>query len=187
MAINHQIIDEKTRAKTAKESLAISSDLILPRQTNHTDTLFGGELLSMLDKIAYISACKHARCNTILTVAVNNVSFQKKIYQGSILTLEAKVSRAFRSSMEVIIETWVENVESGERTKTNQAFYTFAALDQNGVPIKIPELIPETPEEKKHYQEAFYRRKLSLLFVNNKREDDKIIEKLKRFLETEID
>jgi len=82
---------------------------------------------------------------------------------GSIVTLEAKVSRAFNSSMEVFVDVWMEDRTSGKKSHCNQAIYTFVAVDQLGSPIQIPEIVPETEEEKKRYDGALRRRQLSLI------------------------
>jgi acyl-CoA hydrolase len=99
----------------------------------------------------------------VVTASVNNVSFNQPIRLGEIVTLHAKVSRAFTSSMEVFIDVWVENNTTGERKKCNEAIYTFVAVDQLGNPINVPQLVPETEEEYKRYEAALRRRQLSLI------------------------
>jgi acyl-CoA hydrolase len=101
----------------------------------------------------------------VVTASVNNVSFQKPINHASIVTLEAKVSRAFNSSMEVFLDVFVEDAVTGQREKCNEAIYTFVAVDQNGNPIQVPELIPETDEEKMRYEGALRRKQLALILA----------------------
>jgi acyl-CoA hydrolase len=101
----------------------------------------------------------------VVTASVNNVSFQKPIQHASIVTLEAKVSRAFSSSMEIFVDVFVEDQVTGIREKCNEAIYTFVAVDQNGGPIQVPELIPETEEEKKRFEGALRRKQLSLILA----------------------
>jgi len=108
----------------------------------------------------------------VVTASVNNVSFGKTIKEGSIVTLEAKVSRAFNSSMEVFIDVYVENQVSGKRVKRNEAIYTFVAVDQNGGPIKVPELIPETEQEKERFNGALRRKQLSLILAGKMKPQD---------------
>jgi acyl-CoA hydrolase len=96
---------------------------------------------------------------------VNHVSFQKPIKHASIVTLEAKVSRAFYSSMEIFVDVFVEDQVTGAKEKCNDAIYTFVAVDQNGGPIQVPELIPETEEEKIRYEGALRRKQLSLILA----------------------
>ncbi|WP_366185673.1 acyl-CoA thioesterase [Flavobacterium ovatum] len=150
--------------KHPSESLAIHTDLVLPSETNHINNLFGGELLSRMDRAASISAQRHSR-NIAVTASVNHVAFTKPILLGSVVTIEAKVSRAFNTSMEVYIDVWVEDRLSGEKSKANEAIYTFVAVDQNGKPVVIPPIIPETAIEKERFEGALRRKQLSLLLA----------------------
>ena len=158
-------------AKTSSASLAITTDIILPSDTNALHGLFGGELLARVDRICCIAAQRHANAICV-TVSVNNVSFGKVIPLGSMMTIEAKVSRSFSSSMEVIADVYLENRDSGEKTKVNEAIYTFVAVDNNGKPIPVPELIPETDLEKQRYQNALQRRQLSLVVAGKLKPKD---------------
>lgn len=151
-------------SKFARESRAISSEIVLPNDTNTLGNLMGGRLLHWMDISAAISAQRHSK-RIVVTASVNNVSFDKPIRLGDIVTLESHVSRAFTSSMEVFIYVWVENHSTGQRVKHNEAIYTFVAVDQLGNPITVPELIPETEEEKKRYDGALRRRQLSLILA----------------------
>jgi acyl-CoA hydrolase len=101
----------------------------------------------------------------VVTASVNHVSFKKPIKQASIVTLEAKVSRSFYSSMEIIIDVFVEDQVTGAREKCNDAIYTFVAVDQHGGPIQVPELIPESKEEIERFNAALRRKQLSLILA----------------------
>jgi acyl-CoA hydrolase len=103
---------------------------------------------------------------------VNNVSFNQPIKFGEVVTLHAKVSRAFSSSMEVFIDVWVENNSTGQKIKCNEAIYTFVAVDQLGNPINVPPLIAETDEEKQRYDSALRRRQLSLILAGKMKPAD---------------
>lgn len=149
-------------SKTAKESLAITTDLVLPSDTNALNGMFGGELLSRVDRICCIAAQRHSNQITV-TVSVNHVVFTKPVPIGSTVTIEAKVSRAFGSSMEIFADVWIEDRTSGNRTKVNECIYTFVAVDLKGNKVKVPELIPETELEKERYSAALRRRQLSLV------------------------
>ncbi|WPR72288.1 acyl-CoA thioesterase [Flavobacterium sp. NG2] len=151
-------------AKTPAESLTVLTDLVLPSETNHIHNLFGGELLSRMDRAASISAQRHSR-NIAVTASVNHVAFTKAILLGSVVTIEAKVSRAFNSSMEVYIDVWVEDRESGIKSKANEAIYTFVAVNETGKPVIVPPIIPETDIEKERYDGALRRKQLSLLLA----------------------
>jgi acyl-CoA hydrolase len=159
------------QTKTAKESLTVQTQIVLPNDTNVMGNLFGGRLLQWMDIVASISAHRHSK-RVVVTACVNNVSFNNPINHSSIVTLEAKVSRAFTSSMEVYIDVWVEDHVSGVKLKCNEAIYTFVAVDQNGSPLPVPELIPETIEEKARYNSALQRRQLSLILAGKMKPAD---------------
>jgi hypothetical protein len=124
-----------------------------------------------MDIASAIAAHRHCR-RVVVTASVNNVSFNQPIRLGEIVTMEAKVSRAFTSSMEVFIDVWVENNTTGEKKKCNEAIYTFVAVDQIGNPINVPELVPETEEEKKRFDGALRRRQLSLILGGKMKPED---------------
>ena len=150
--------------KTAQQSKTIMTEIVLPNDTNPLGNLFGGQLLAWMDVIASVSAQRHCR-RVVVTASVNNVSFREPILQSSIVTLEAKVSRAFSSSMEVFVDVYIEDPVTGLRNKSNEAIYTFVAVDQMGVPIQVPELIPESQEEKDRFAGALRRKQLSLILA----------------------
>ena len=152
------------KSLTAKETLAVSTEIVLPNDTNTLGNLMGGRLLHLMDICAAISAHRHCK-RVVVTASVNNVSFNQPIKLADIVTLEAKVSRAFSTSMEVFIDVWVENHTSGAKTKCNEAIYTFVAVDQAGFPINVPELIPESEEEKQRFAGALRRKQLSLILA----------------------
>jgi len=159
------------KARTAKETLSITTKVVLPNETNTLGNLFGGELLAWMDLISSVAAHRHCK-RVVVTAAVNNVSFQQPIKEASIVTLEAKVSRAFSSSMEIFVDVFVEDHVTGERMKCNEAIYTFVAVDQNGGPIAVPELIPETDLEKERYEGALRRKQLSLILAGKMNPSD---------------
>lgn len=146
------------------ESLAILTDLVLPSETNPLHHLFGGELLARMDRAASIAARRHSR-RTSVTASVNHVAFNRTIPLGSVVTVEAKVSRAFTTSMEIYIDVWIEDRESGNKTKANEAIYTFVAVDESGNPVSVPQIEPQTEEEKTRYDGALRRKQLSLVLA----------------------
>lgn len=150
--------------KFARETFASSAKIVLPNDTNTLGNLMGGQLLNWMDINAAISAQRHSR-RVVVTAAVNNVSFNKAIKLGDIVTIESKVSRSFSSSMEVFLDVFVENHRTGKRSKCNEAIYTFVAVDQVGQPIHVPILVPETDEEKERYAGALRRRQLGLILA----------------------
>ncbi|GGZ88951.1 acyl-CoA thioesterase [Algibacter mikhailovii] len=147
------------------------TDLVLPSETNPLNNLFGGELLARMDRAASISARRHSR-RIVVTASVNHVAFNRAVPLGSVVTVEAKVSRAFKTSMEVYIDVWTEDRESGERTKANEAIYTFVAVDETGRPITVPEVIPESALEQDRYDAALRRKQLSLLLAGKIKPSD---------------
>ncbi len=157
--------------KFARETFASSAKIILPNDTNTLGNLMGGQLLNWMDINAAISAQRHCR-RVVVTAAVNNVSFNKAIKLGDIVTIESKVSRSFSSSMEVFIDVHVENHRTGKRTKCNEAIYTFVAVDQVGQPINVPELVPETDLEKDRFAGALRRRQLGLILAGKMKPED---------------
>ena len=149
--------------KTAMSSLTVMTDLVLPSETNAINNLFGGELLARMDRAGCIAARRHSG-EIVVTTSVNHVAFNKAIPLGSIVTIEAKVSRAFKTSMEVFLDVWI-NFDRGEKIKSNEAIYTFVAVDKNGKPTSIPEIIPESKLEIERYNGALRRRQLSLVLA----------------------
>lgn len=150
--------------KTPKESRTIVTDLVLPGDTNPLNNLFGGELLARMDRAASIAARRHSRRITV-TASVNHVAFNRNVPLGSVVTIEAALSRAFRTSMEVYLDVWMEDRFTGERSKANEAIYTFVAVDETGKPTEVPEIQPETELEKERYAGALRRRQLSLVLA----------------------
>ncbi|GGW56890.1 acyl-CoA hydrolase [Winogradskyella epiphytica] len=150
--------------KTAFQSKTVATDLVLPSETNPINNLFGGELLARMDRAASIAARRHSR-RIVVTASVNHVAFNRAVPLGSVVMIEAKVSRSFKSSMEVYMDVWIEDRESGDRIKANEAIYTFVAVDETGRPVRVPELIPETELEKERYDAALRRKQLSLVLA----------------------
>lgn len=150
------------KPKTPSESLTILTDLVLPSETNPLDSLFGGELLSRMDRACSIAARRHSK-NIVVTASVNHVAFNKPVPVGSILSVEAKVSRAFYSSMEIFVDVWMECLQTGKREKVNEGIYTFVAVDEDGKPTAVPSITPETPLEKERFDAALRRKQLSLV------------------------
>lgn len=155
----------ESKSKRASESFTVMNELVLPNDTNPLHNLMGGRLLHLMDIAAAISAQKHSN-HIVVTASVDNVSFKQPVKLGDVITIKAQVTRAFRTSMEVHLEVYAENIPSGTSTKSNEAFYTFVALDNDGKPVVVPELIPESDDEKHLYQTAQFRRELRLILAN---------------------
>ena len=151
-------------SKFPKDSLTTLTDMVLPGETNPLNNLFGGELLARMDRAASITARRHSR-RVCVTASVNHVAFNKAIPLGSVVTVESKVSRAFKTSMEIFIDVWTEDRESGVKTKANEAIYTFVAVDDTGTPVEVPPIQPETELEHQRYEAALRRKQLSLVLA----------------------
>ena len=152
------------QAKHPNDSKTVMTDLVLPSETNPLNNLFGGELLARMDRAASISARRHSR-RIVVTASINHVAFSRAVPLGSVVTVEAKVSRAFTTSMEVYLDVWIDDRESGKRTKVNEAIYTFVAMDETGNPVNVPPLSPETKVEKERFDGALRRKQLSLVLA----------------------
>lgn len=159
------------QTKFPSDSLTVLTDLVLPSETNPLNNLFGGELLARMDRAASIAARRHSRRITV-TASVNHVAFNRAIPLGSVVTVEAKVSRSFKSSMEIYIDVWIEDRESGIKTKANEAIYTFVAVDETGRPVEVPQIVPQTDEEKSRFDAALRRKQLSLVLAGKMKPDE---------------
>ena len=145
--------------------------MVLPSESNPLNNLFGGELLARMDRAASIAARRHSRRITV-TASVNHVAFNRSVPLGSVVTVEATISRSFRTSMEVYIDVWMEDRFSGERIKANEAIYTFVAVDDSGSPTLVPELKPETDLEVERFEGALRRKQLSLVLSGKMKPSD---------------
>jgi acyl-CoA hydrolase len=152
------------KQKPVQESFVSMTELVLPNDTNTLNNLMGGRMMHLMDIAAAVSAQRHSN-RIVVTASVDNVSFREGIRLGSVVTLEAKVTRAFSSSMEVHIDVWAEDIPSGTKVKSNEAFFTFVAVDQSGRPIDVPDALPETPAEQELYDGALRRRQLRLVLA----------------------
>ncbi len=148
--------------KTPSDSFVVMTELVLPNDTNVFGNLMGGRLMYWMDIAAALAALKHCALPSV-TASVDNISFENPIKLGNVVHIEAKVSRAFNSSMEVHMRVWGEDALQQYKYKSNEAYYTFVALDPEGKPKKVPQIKPETEEEVKLYEGALRRRQLRLI------------------------
>ncbi len=157
--------------KKASESFTIMNELVLPNDTNTFGNLMGGRLMYWMDIAAGMAAGKH--CNApCMTASVDNLSFKNPIKLGNIVHIEAKVSRAFNTSMEIHLKVWGEDTLHQYKYESNEAYFTFVALDPNRKPRPVPAVIPETDEEKKLYDGALRRRQLRLVLGGKMKAED---------------
>jgi acyl-CoA hydrolase len=157
--------------KNPSESLIIMTELVLPNDTNLYGNLMGGRLMYWMDIAAALSASKH--CNApVVTASVDNISFESPIKLGNVVHIEAKLTRAFNTSMEIHMKVWGEDLTHQYRYKSNEAYYTFVALDPNRKPRPVAPVLPVTEEEKKLYDGALRRRQLRLILGGKMKPDD---------------
>ncbi len=157
--------------KRPTDSLTIMTELVLPNDTNVFGNLMGGRLMYWMDIAAALSAHKH--CNApVVTASVDNISFENPIPLGNVVHIEAKITRAFNTSMEIHLKVWGEDLNLQHKYKSNEAYYTFVAMDPNKKPLPAPQLIPETAEEKKLFEGALRRRQLRLILGGKMKPDD---------------
>jgi acyl-CoA hydrolase len=157
--------------RKATESLTTMTELVLPNDTNLFGNLMGGRLMYWMDIAAALAAQKH--CNApCVTASVDNISFENPIKLGNVVHIEAKVSRTFNTSMEVHLKVWGEDLIQQFKYKSNEAYYTFVALDPNRKPRPVPGLIAETEEEKKMFEGALRRRQLRLILGGKMKPND---------------
>jgi acyl-CoA hydrolase len=157
--------------KKVSDTKVIMTELVFPNDTNFYGNLMGGRLMYWMDTAAAMSAGKH--CNVpAVTVSVDNISFEAPIKLGNVVHIEAQVSRTFNSSMEIHIMVWGEDLKEQYKYKSNEAFFTFVALDPNGKPRPVPQIIPETEEDIKVYDGALRRRQLRLVLAKKMKAED---------------
>ncbi|HLU22481.1 MAG TPA: acyl-CoA thioesterase [Bacillaceae bacterium] len=138
---------QQPEKKMMKDSITIKTSLVFPPDTNHHGTLFGGKLMGYIDDVASIAAIKFAR-NPVVTASTDSVDFIKPIRVGDAVTLTAIVTWTGTSSMEVFVKVTSENLLTGEQAIAALSFLTFVALDEDGKPTPVPQVVPETEEEK---------------------------------------
>ena len=157
--------------KMAKDSFVEMTELVLPNDTNTFGNLMGGRLMYWMDIAAALAAMKHCSA-PVVTASVDNISFENPIKLGNVVHIQAKVSRAFTSSMEVHLNVWGEDAIHQYKYKSNEAYFTFVALDPNGKSRPVPAIQPETDDEKKLFESALRRRQIRLILGGKMKPDD---------------
>lgn len=147
-------------AKRVRESQVMTTQLVLPNDTNQLGNLLGGTLMHWIDITAAICAKRHSG-RVCVTASVDELNFHYPVKLGAVVTLQASVNRAFRTSMEIGVLVTAES-RRGEKRRANNAYLTFVAIDRHGKPVAVSPVIPETPDEKRRYAEALRRRELRL-------------------------
>ena len=157
--------------KMASESVVVMTELVLPNDTNTFGNLMGGRLMYWMDIASALAAMKHSG-SPVVTASVDNISFKNPIKLGNVVHIEAKVTRAFTTSMDVHIKVWGEDVIQQHKYKSNEAYFTFVALDSASKPQQVNQLIAETAGEKELYEGALRRRQLRLVLGGKMKPED---------------
>jgi acyl-CoA hydrolase len=147
--------------RRVSESIAEYSELALPNDANGLGNLLGGKIMHLVDLAGAIAAIKHSR-SSVVTASVDHMDFIQPVHIGQLVRLRASVNRAFRTSMEVGVKVWVEDLIRGEELHVSSAFLTFVAVTKEGERVLVPPVIPETDDEKRRYERAGVRRELRL-------------------------
>jgi acyl-CoA hydrolase len=162
MPISRVIFDAKRmQPKPVRESASEYSELALPNDANLLGNLLGGKVMHLADLAGALAAIRHARC-PVVTASVDHMNFLHPVKIGQLVLLRSSVNRVFRTSMEVGVKIFVEDLTTGQRYHTSSAYLTFVALDPSGKRVEVPQVIPESAEEKRRYQEAAARREYRL-------------------------
>lgn len=157
--------------KKAQDSFVEMTELVLPNDTNTFGNLMGGRLMYWMDIAAALAAMKHCGA-PVVTASVDNISFENPIKLGNVVHIQAKVSRAFNTSMEIHLNVWGEDAIHQYKYKSNEAYFTFVALDPNGKARSVPPVFPETDEEKKLFDSALRRRQIRLILGGKMKPND---------------
>ena len=165
-------VESKTTStsRTVRETQSEYSEICLPNDANLLGNMLGGHVMHLVDLCGAIAAIRHARC-TVVTASVDQMSFLHPVHIGELVRLKSQVNRVFRTSMEVGVKVWVENLVDGKVRHTSSAYLTFVALDRAGNRVVLPPVIPETEEERRRFEEAAQRRAYRLACKAKTREN----------------
>ncbi|MGD0683120.1 MAG: acyl-CoA thioesterase [Terracidiphilus sp.] len=150
-------IEANPATRTVASTQSEMTEIILPNDTNILGNLLGGRLMHFIDLTGGMAAYRHSR-TYVVTAAMDHIDFIRPVHVGSLLTLKSSVNRAFTSSMEVGVKVWAENPLTGVQVHVASAYLVFVAIDKEGRRQKVPELLPETPNERRRYADALLRR-----------------------------
>lgn len=165
--INHSFSMAKKAlvAKKVSDSRTVMTELIMPNDTNPMGNLMGGYLMRWMDIVSAICAGKHCEAH-VVTAAVDHISFQNPIRLGDVITLEATVTRAFTTSVEVYVEVFANDIKGQHPRRCNHAYFTFVALDdKKRSPVQVPPVLPLSNEEQNLYESALRRREMRLILA----------------------
>lgn len=149
------------QTRTVADSQHETSEIMMPHDANNLGHVFGGVVLSMMDRTAAVAAIRHAR-TTCVTASIDRVDFREPIHLGDLVIMKASVNYVGRTSMEVGVRVEAEDLLSGERRHTNSCYLTFVAVDRNGRPVPVPAIRTESADEERRSKAAQDRRRRRL-------------------------
>jgi acyl-CoA hydrolase len=147
----------KALPRAVSESQSEMTELILPNDTNTLGNLLGGRLMHFIDLVGAMAAYRHCRTH-VVTASMDHIDFIQPVHVGDLLILKSSVNRAFSKSLEVGVKVWAEDTRAGLYHHVASAYLVFVAIDPHGNPVRVPELIPETPDEQRRFEGALRRR-----------------------------
>ena len=154
--------------RTVRQSQSEYFEVCLPNDANLLGNMLGGHVMHLVDLCGAIASIRHARC-MVVTASIDQMTFLHPVRVGELVRLKSQVNRVFRTSMEVGVKVWVENLQRGALRHTSSAYLTFVGLDSAGNKVILPQIVPETEEEKRRYEEAAERRAYRLAFKDKTR------------------
>ncbi len=160
--------DSSEKVRTVRQSQSEYFEICLPNDANLLGNMLGGHVMHLVDLCGAIAGMRHARC-TVVTASIDQMTFLHPVHVGELVRLKSQVNRVFRTSMEVGVKVWVENLHTSELRHTSSAYLTFVGLDRAGNRVLLPAIVPETDEEKRRYEEAAERRAYRLAFKDKTR------------------
>src|SRR4051794_41707155 len=155
MSTNHD--DRSLQPRPVRDSQSEMNEIVLPNDANPLGALLGGRLMHWMDLAAALAAHRHSR-NYVVTASIDHLDFLVPVHVGDLVILKSSVNRAFHTSMEVGVKVWVESYIAGTRRHVSSAYLTFVAVDRHGIHVPVPPVVPETPEEKRRFEDAGHRR-----------------------------
>ncbi len=163
--------------RKVSESRTTMTEIVMPNDTNTLGNLMGGNLMKWMDIAGAICAGRHAK-TVVVTASVDNVSFEHPVRLGDVITLEAQVTRAFNTSLEVFIEVFINDIPNGILKKSNHAYFTFVALDmKNYIPVPVPSVEPVSEREITLFEGAPRRREIRLVLAGRMKASEAVLVK----------
>jgi acyl-CoA hydrolase len=157
--ISNEGANAKLKPRPVRDSVSEMAEIVLPNDANPLNALLGGRLMHWIDLAGAMAAHRHSR-QWVVTASIDHLDFLVPVRVGDLCILRASVNRVFHTSMEVGVKVWVENYRSAEKRHVSSAYLTFVAIDAAGNRVPIPQVIPETAEEKRRYEGAGRRREI---------------------------